>query len=221
MSLSRKDLERDGLREHFADCYPASQVLSPEQLECSIDAMLSTHPSGEDLWLFGYGSLIWNPCLDFVERRVVRVHGHHRSFCIWSHMGRGTRERPGLVLGLARGGSCHGVAFRIEAPKVRSELRLVWRREMVVGSYCPRWVRAEAPDQTLPAIAFVVNRDHPSYAGKLPMETVATTLVSARGHLGTPAEYLHSTVRGLQNHGIKDSYLSRLAGMLSPVRNTA
>ena len=161
MTLTRKDLEEDGLRKHFAGSYPATQVLTPEQLERSVGNMLATHPSGEDLWLFGYGSLIWNPCIEFAERRVVLVRGHHRRFCVWSHMGRGTRERPGLVLGLDSGGSCHGVAFRIEASKVRTELRLVWRREMVVGSYRPRWVRAESFDKTLSAIAFVVNRDHP------------------------------------------------------------
>lgn len=216
MTLSRKDLENDGLRAHFAGSYPATQVLTPEQLECSIDGMLATHPPGKDLWLFGYGSLIWNPCLDFAERKVVRVHGHHRSFCVWSHMGRGTRDHPGLVLGLDGGGSCHGVAFRIEAAKVRAELRLVWRREMVVGSYCPRWVRADALDGTFSAIAFVVNRDHPSYAGKLPIENVARILASARGHLGTPADYLRSTVQGLRDHGVKDSYLTRIAGLLDP-----
>lgn len=222
MTLSRTDLENDQLRQFLCKSYPAAQVLTPEQLEASIDAMLSAHPEGEDVWLFGYGSLIWNPCLDFAERRVVRLHGHHRSFCVWSHMGRGTREHPGLVLGLDSGGSCHGVAFRIEAAKAKQELRLIWRREMLVGAYCPKWVRVDSLANGVVAIAFTVNRGHPSYAGKLPVETVARNLVSARGHLGTPAEYLHATVQGLGHHGVRDNYLMRLARMIAvPPANPA
>ena len=214
MALSRKDLEKDGLRKHFADAYPASQVLNHAQLDQSIDLVLSSHPANQDVWLFGYGSLIWNPCIDYSERRTVLLHGHHRSFCVWSHMGRGTKDRPGLVLGLDAGGSCHGVAYRIEGHKVRNELRLVWRREMTVGTYSPRWVRAKTPDGYLRAIAFAAKRDHPSYAGKLSVDDTARILATARGHLGTPAEYLHSTLKGLQEHGIHDGYLTRLARSL-------
>jgi cation transport protein ChaC len=185
-------------------------VLSEADLEASAKKLLGDHPGDADIWLFGYGSLIWNPIIHYEERRVARVHGFHRRFCLWSHVNRGSMQKPGLVLGLDAGGSCHGVAYRIAARHAAEELRLIWRREMVLGSYIPRWVPMDAGGTAMRAIAFIVNRRHPSYAGKLPLETVIRTLVSARGYLGTPAEYLLETVKGLVEHGVRDSYLMEL-----------
>ena len=108
MTLSRKDLENDGLRAHFADSYPASQVLTPEQLDSSIEKILATHPAGEDLWLFGYGSLMWSPGFRPVDSSPALLRGYHRALCIRSIRYRGTPRRPGLVLGLRPGGSCWG-----------------------------------------------------------------------------------------------------------------
>jgi glutathione-specific gamma-glutamylcyclotransferase len=207
MTLTRADLEADRLRKLFREANPGVQVLTDAELEASVGGLLDQHSQGTDAWLFGYGSLIWNPIVHHEERRVARLHGYHRRFCLWSHVGRGSLQKPGLVLGLDAGGSCHGVAFRIAARHIADELRLLWRREMVLGSYCPRWVTVDAGGETLRAIAFIVNRTHSSYAGRLPLETVVRTMVSARGYLGTPTEYLFETVRGLIEHGVRDPYL--------------
>ena len=102
------------------------------------------------------------------------------------------------------------MAFRIAGRNAAEELRLLWRREMVLGAYSPRWTEVDAGNETLRAIAFFVNRGHANYAGKLPLETVIKTLVSTRGQLGTPAEYLLETVRGLIEHGVRDPYLLEL-----------
>jgi len=210
MSLTRADLEKDLLREAFRRAHPEVRVLSDAEQEASLRGLLDGHPRDADVWLFGYGSLVWNPIVHFEERCVAQLHGYHRSFCLWSHVNRGSLQRPGLVLGLDRGGSCRGVAFRIAGPKAEDELRLLWRREMVLGSYSPRWARVDAGEKSLQAIAFFVRRDHPNYAGKLPLETIVRTLVSTRGHLGSPAEYLLETVRGLNEHGVRDAYLLEL-----------
>ena len=205
--LTRADLEADRLRKLFRQENPGARVLSEAELQASLASLLEPHPPGADVWLFGYGSLIWNPIIRFEERHVARLHGYHRRFCLWSHVNRGSPQRPGLVLGLDAGGSCQGVAFRIAAANAQTELSLLWRREMVLGSYRPRWIKVTAGDQELAAIAFIVNRAHSGYAGRLPPDTVVRTLVSARGYLGTPAEYLHETVRGLLDHGVRDAYL--------------
>lgn len=209
MTLTRADLENDRFRKLFMQTNSEIRVLSDAELDASLGRVLEEHPGG-DVWLFGYGSLIWNPCLHFEERHVGKLHGYHRSFCLWSHVGRGSLQKPGLVLGLDAGGCCRGIVFRIRAEIARAELRLLWRREMVVGSYSPRWVGVTKGDQELRAIAFIVRRDHPSYAGRLPLETVLKTMVGARGYLGTPAEYLLKTTRGLLEHGIRDTYLMEL-----------
>jgi len=208
--LTRADLEKDLLRETFRRNHPGLPVLSDADQEASLRGILARHQTGSDVWVFGYGSLVWNPIVHHEERRVARLHGFHRSFCLWSHVNRGSLQKPGLVLGLDAGGSCRGVAFRIAARHADEELRLLWRREMVLGVYSPRWAAVEAGNDTLSAIAFFANREHANYAGKLPLETVIKTLVSARGQLGTPAEYLLETVRGLIEHGVRDAYLLEL-----------
>jgi len=210
MSLTRADLENDLLRVEFRRANPGVPVLSDADQEASLRAILDQHEPGADVWLFGYGSLVWNPLVHHQERRVARLRGYHRSFCLWSHVNRGSLQKPGLVLALDSGGSCHGVAFRIAGHHAASELRLLWRREMVLGAYSPRWTTVEAGNESLKAIAFFVNREHANYAGKLPPETVIRTLVSTRGTLGTPVEYLLETVRGLIEHGVRDPYLLEL-----------
>ena len=210
MPLTRADLESDLLRETFRRTHPGVPVLSDADQEASLRGILSQHEPGSDVWVFGYGSLVWNPLVHHEERRVARMHGFHRSFCLWSHVNRGSLQKPGLVLGLDVGGSCRGVAFRIAQRRAAEELRLLWRREMVLGVYSPRWATVETASDTIKAIAFFANRDHANYAGKLPLETVIKTLVSARGQLGTPAEYLLETVRGLVEHGVRDAYLFEL-----------
>src|SRR5882672_7104516 len=210
MPLTRADLQADRLKKLFREANPDVRVLSEAEQDASVAELLEQHPRGADVWLFGYGSLVWNPIVHHEERRVARVHGFHRSFCLWSHVNRGSLQKPGLVLGLDAGGSCRGVAFRIAGRHAVEELRLLWRREMVLGAYSPRWASVDSANETLRAIAFFVNRGHANYAGRLPLETVIKTLVSARGQLGTPAEYLLETVHGLVEHGVRDPYLLEL-----------
>jgi cation transport protein ChaC len=194
------------------------QLLSESQLQESIRVTLNSHKPNTDVWLFAYGSLIWNPAFKFIERRVGTIYGWHRRFCLRAPVGRGTPEHPGLVLGLDCGGSCRGVVYRIPAADVESELLLLWRREMVIGSYIPRWVKVvdgteevcafNAP--ALRAIAFIINRHHPDYAGKMSFENTVNTIATAKGELGSSAEYLMQTVKGLETVGIEDKQLLQL-----------
>ena len=172
----------------------AMQVLSESQLQESIRVTLKSHKPNTDVWLFAYGSLIWNPIFKFTERRVGTVYDWHRHFCLRALVGRGTPEHPGLVLGLDSGGSCRGVVYRIPAADVKSELLLLWRREMVIGSYIPRWVKVVDGTDEVMAIAFIINRHHPDYAGKMSFETTVNTIATAKGELGSSAEYLMQTV---------------------------
>jgi cation transport protein ChaC len=208
--LTREDLENDTLRKN-RDQYLQSLPLVPEkEFIASLERILADWNPAQDAWVFCYGSLIWNPLFHHDMRENVTVHGFHRSFCLRSRHGRGSVEQPGLMLGLDFGGCCNGVALRIPAAEVRHELMLVWRREMAIGSYAPRWIPARAGGKKLRAIAFVVNHAHPHYAGKLPVDTVVKTLATAKGRFGTGADYLYQTVDCLAKHGIRDSYLTRL-----------
>jgi cation transport protein ChaC len=185
-------------------------VLGREEREHGRRAFLSALRPGEDAWLFGYGSLMWNPAFRFAERRVAHLRGWHRRFGLWSPLGRGTPERPGLVLCLDRGGSCRGLAFRIAAEDLESELALVWAREQLTAAYAPRWVALETGGGRVSAITFVANRAHARYAGRLGLGDAARALAEARGFLGTGLEYLESTVAELEALGIPDRTLVRL-----------
>jgi cation transport protein ChaC len=207
MALTRIDLESRLLQKMIVESGVDLRVLSETELQTSIDITLKKSKSDRDIWLFAYGSLIWNPIFRFVDRRVATVYGRHRKFCLWAPLGRGTPDCPGLVLGLDRGGSCRGIAYRLSPEDLTSELLLVWRREMVVGSYHPRWVTVDDGKEKFKAIAFVVNRNHCCYAKKLPLETTVNTLATACGHIGSSAEYLLHTVEGLTKAGIKDRQL--------------
>jgi glutathione-specific gamma-glutamylcyclotransferase len=208
--LTREDLENDALRRFRDDVRHHVPVLPPEEFEASFERVLDDWNSTDDVWVFGYGSLIWNPLFKFAEHRLATISGFHRCFCLRSSHGRGSVEAPGLMLGLDFGGTCKGIAFRVEASHVRHELKLVWRREMVAGSYAPRWLAARTGGGRVRTIAFVVNHAHEHYTGKLPLETVVKTLATAHGRFGSGADYLYQTVDCLARHGVRDSYLWNL-----------
>ncbi len=198
---------------------PDMTILSDAELEASLDTALASHPPGEDAWLFGYGSLMWNPAIEYSEQRVAAIHGFHRAYCLWLHLGRGSPERPGLMLGLDRGGSCRGVAFRIPAAAVRSEMLLAWRREMLGGAYQWRWVTAATPQGRIRAITFVVDRGFPRYAGRLDEAEIARRIAVAEGPLGTCKTYLNETLgalRGLELHDPGLERISRAVAALAP-----
>jgi cation transport protein ChaC len=206
-------LTREALRDGWLQRLVAAanvRVLSEDELRASRAAVLACHPDNADVWLFAYGSLIWNPAFRFVERRVGQVHGLHRRFCLWTALGRGSPDQPGLVLGLDRGGRCRGVLYRIAAADVEAELDVVWRREMVTGAYRPRWVRALGAAGSVNALTFVIERRHERYAGNLGEEQLVRTLATARGALGSCADYLFATTAHLEQLDIADAALQRL-----------
>jgi cation transport protein ChaC len=188
-----------------------AERMTGEALERSLEQMLSLHARGNELWVFGYGSLMWNPEFDFDQRRTATVYGYHRSFCLWSRINRGTPDAPGLVLTLERGGSCRGVAYRLARSHDREELARLWKREMSMGSYLPRWIECRSGSASFEAMAFVVNRRCTGYAGKLPIETIVQAIATARGKYGTSADYLFRTEAALTEHGIRDERVRLLA----------
>jgi len=204
--LCRDDLVNGSLRNAFLKSRMAAHAWTDEQLERSLDRTLARVPRG-DVWVFAYGSLLWNPIFPFSEKRLARIYGFHRSFCLWSRMGRGTPEHPGLVLALDNGGTCAGLAYRIAAGHVREEMRLLWRREMVTGSYVPTWVKARTSRGAVAAIAFVMNHRSVAYAGKLAAREAGRCIATASGLHGPCSEYLTRTLAGLREHGIEDASL--------------
>lgn len=164
-----------------------------------------------DIWIFGYGSLMWNPGFRHCDAEPALLRGWHRRFCVYSHRYRGTPERPGLVLGLDRGGSCRGMAFRIARPDVEEAMHSLWDREMNGGAYRFRTLSAAlGSGKTIAVRAFVVDRGHKSYAGRLSIDETARLILQGIGARGHCREYLENTVRQLESLGLVDRMLHRL-----------
>jgi len=177
-------------------------------------------PDGQDLWVFAYGSLIWDPGFPFEEARPATLRGYHRAFCLYSVRYRGTPERPGLVLGLDRGGACRGIAYRIAAARVGAVLAYLWEREMVNRSYHCRLLSVMLADGPVKARTFVIDRAHPSYAGKLSLERTAEIICHAHGQRGACLAYLDNTVKHLDALGLPDRYLHALLAAVRSRRDT-
>lgn len=175
-------------------------------LRKSLDLFLR-HVPGGDLWVFGYGSLMWSPDFRFAERREAQLHGFHRSLCIYSHLYRGTPEKPGLVMGLCPGGSCWGVAFRVARRNVRSTLEVLWQREMTNGVYETRFVPVRLGRRSVNAVAFVADARHRQFAGRLSVPDTARMVAQGCGVRGQNLDYLANTVAHMDEIGVPEGHL--------------
>ncbi len=209
MSVTRERL-LDGTYERMAVEAGIARVRTTAERTAMRRAFLQDHAPGDDLWVFAYGSLTWNPTFRFAERRRGRIHGYHRSFCLWSHVGRGTHDNPGLMLGLDRGGACAGALLRIAAADVEHESALLWAREMMVPVYRARWLAARTEAGPVRAVGFVVDRSCEQYAGRLPTERLVAAMATASGKLGSSFDYLRALTDELDTMGIRDRALSDL-----------
>jgi glutathione-specific gamma-glutamylcyclotransferase len=170
-----------------------------------------------DLWVFGYGSLMWQPGFSFIEQLPARLIGEHRALCVYSFDHRGTPEKPGLVLGLDRGGACRGIAFRIAAALRNSTIEYLRGREQTTHVYREVmrsvWLDDEAR-QRISALTYVVDRSHVQYAGRLPLAEQLRIVQQGHGRSGNNRDYVLSTVRAIEAQGFRDPQLHRLASML-------
>lgn len=165
---------------------------------------------GQDIWIFGYGSLMWNPGFSHLEARPALLRGYHRKFCVYSLRYRGTPECPGLVLGLDRGGSCRGIAFRVAAADAADVIEYLWDREMISRAYRPKRLPVRAGPSVVEACTFVAERRHSQYCGNLDLPRMAERIRHGCGDRGPNQDYLSNTVHHLRELGIHDESLERL-----------
>ncbi|MCC6891028.1 MAG: gamma-glutamylcyclotransferase [Hyphomicrobiales bacterium] len=180
-------------------------------------------PGAGDLWVFGYGSLMWRPGFGYVERVDARLTGAHRALCVYSFVHRGTPERPGLVLGLDRGGACRGIAFRVAAQMRAQTVAYLRAREQVTKIY-REFLRPVAlnrrPQQVVQALCYVVDRSHPQYAGRLTLEQQLHLVRQGHGQSGHNRDYVLATVKAMEQLGYRDTDLHRLAEKLKGVHES-
>jgi cation transport protein ChaC len=217
LKITREALLDGTLRQRqlqYAAANPDLKMRTEAEMATLLDAALASHDAAQDLHVFGYGSLIWNPAFHFVDKFPALLRGYHRRFCMRMYQGRGTREAPGLMLALDHGGACKGVAFRIAAACVRQELQVLWQREMFGGAYNARWVKLTTADGPVRGLTFVINRRHPRYLPELSLEQTAALIATGCGDLGSCREYLENTIEHLAALGLRDAGLEKIAKTL-------
>jgi cation transport protein ChaC len=175
-----------------------------------LDEFMARLPKGE-FWVFGYGSLMWSPCFSYEAKGPGRAHGYHRALCILSTRYRGTLRRPGLVMGLCRGGSCWGKAFRIDRRQVRRALARLWAREMPRRVYHPRLVAVQLRSgRTVRALAFVADPTHSAYVDELDLHGRAKLVAQGIGVRGPCVDYIQNTLDHMHEVGVRDPHLERV-----------
>jgi glutathione-specific gamma-glutamylcyclotransferase len=176
--------------------------------------------ANDDLWVFGYGSLMWRPGFEFLERRQARLIGLHRALCVYSFVHRGTPEKPGLVLGLDRGGACRGIAYRVAAAQRNATVAYLREREQVTKVYVESVRRISLaasltqPGWDVNALVFLVDRSHPQYAGRLDPDRQLHLVRQGHGRSGANRDYVISTVAEIESQGCHDPTLHRIAERL-------
>lgn len=209
----RREIADPGFQAVASNARPATDA----DYTAVVDSIIAGAPQC-DFWVFAYGSLIWNPDFDFDERRVALARGWRRSFCLgWDHRFRGSRETPGLMLALDRGGQCKGVVHRLPAADLEANMHRLIRREMsmVPSAFPPRWIGVDTEAGRLTALTFAIDRGSGRYIGGLDAEAIADVLSTACGFRGSMAEYLFSTVSHLEELGIHDRHLWRLQELVA------
>lgn len=175
-----------------------------------LDTALREWGGEDDLWVFGYASLIWRPEFEYAERRLARVHGWHRALKMWSRVNRGTPECPGLVFAMLSGGSCQGVVFRVPQAEGHDVMHKLWAREMITGVYDPRWLPCQTQEGPVKALAFTLSRRSRNFTGDLLPDQYRQILSESCGRFGTTRDYAQQTYDGLLQLGIRDHELERV-----------
>jgi cation transport protein ChaC len=183
----------------------------------TLEALQAQHPEGQDLWVFGYASLIWRQEFAHAEKHLTRVQGWHRALKMWSRINRGTPECPGLVFALLSGGSCQGVVFRIPADQAQQALLQLWQREMPRPVYTPRWLACPTPEGPVRALSFTLPRSSPSFTGDLSPAQYQRIFSQASGRFGSTLDYALNTYDSLRALGIEDRALRELLAHAMPI----
>lgn len=193
--------------------------MSPEEKHQSLLETRAGRPRDEPMWVFGFGSLMWNPCFDYDVKTAAVLKGYDRKFHIWTTRARGTPDNPGLGLCLEDcSGACRGVAFRLVEDDVEAAWERLWEREMGSGIYHPVWVSLESEDhERIVALTFVVNREHPHYAGPMPSERMADIMAGAKGSYGLCRDYLAGTIEEMRKLDVSDSDLEELLSRVDEI----
>ena len=215
VKLTRENITQGRLGEKIRSISGSDKVLSQDELINERRKIIPDDGIGEDIYIFAYGSLLWNPTVDYEEQFLAKVYGFHRSFCMKTNLGRGSFENPGLMLALDNGGSCRGSAFRLNRNDAIKNIDILFKREMVTGAYKPKLIKTKLDNnKNVLSLAFTVDKNHKNYFAKKSISIKAKMIFKANGFLGTCQEYFDNTLESLEELAIKDLEMRAISSHL-------
>ncbi|WP_299004404.1 gamma-glutamylcyclotransferase [uncultured Shewanella sp.] len=217
-TLTREKLASQTLPEWLQERVDSGELnlLDDAARQTLLKQTLSSYLKDKPLWIFAYGSLMWNPTFHFEHVEPCILKGYHRQFCIRDVIARGTSAQPALMLGIEQGGECQGLGYQISPKKVNKELEILWNREMLTGVYVPTWVDIVlSSKEKVSALTFTMNPTHPNYLPGLSLEQVDQFVATASGPLGRNCDYLFQLVERLQELDLEDEAMSQLKQSLT------
>ena len=221
--LNRDSLRSGEIHELARSRLGVTRLMTDAEREAMVAETIANAPDKSAFWVFAYGSLIWNPALEYDAQSSCTIEGYHRSFCFWTKFGRGSEELPGLMMGLEPGRDCDGIGYRIPASKLDTELDILFRREMLSFIYKPTWIKARCTDnkqETIEVLAFVVDPESERFCGGLSEEKLIQTVATAEGPLGKNCDYLFQLVEHLHALGFDDPVMTDLAHKVRRFQST-
>jgi len=205
IKLTKDNISKGHLGDKIKSISGSDKVLTTEELLQARRKIIPDKGIGEDIYIFAYGSLLWNPTVDYEDEFLAKVYGFHRSFCMKTNLGRGSFKKPGLMLGLDKGGSCRGSAFKLRNSEAIKNIDILFRREMVTGAY------------KVLSLAFTVDKKHKNYFQDKEIQTKAKMISNAHGFLGTCEEYFQNTLESLSELNIVDSEMTAISNYLKKI----
>jgi len=215
VKLTRKNISQGYLGETIKNIPGSDRVLSDQDLVRERRKIIPDKGIGEDIYIFAYGSLLWNPTVEYEKQFFAKIFGFHRSFCMKTRLGRGSFKNPGLMLGLDKGGSCQGSAFKLKKNNAIKNIDILFRREMVTGAYKPKLLKTKLENgEVVLSLAFTVDKKHKNYFSKSTPKIKANLISKAHGFLGSCEEYLNNTLESLSELNITDKEMNSISYFL-------
>ncbi|MDC0093280.1 gamma-glutamylcyclotransferase [Alphaproteobacteria bacterium] len=215
IKLTRENITQGRLGEKIKSISGSDKVLTNDELIIERRKIIPDSGIGEDIYIFAYGSLLWNPTVEYEGQFLAKIFGFHRSFCMKTNLGRGSFKNPGLMLGLDQGGSCRGLAFKLKSSDAIKNIDILFQREMVTGAYIPKLLKTKlANEKTVLSLAFTVDKKHKNFFEQKDFKVKAKMIAKANGFLGSCTEYLNNTLHSLSELNIIDTEMRSIARYL-------
>ena len=212
VKLTKKNINEGRLGEKIKSISGSDKVLTKNELIKERRKIIPDNGIGEDIYIFGYGSLLWNPTINYEAQYLAKVYGFHRSFCMKTNLGRGSFKNPGLMLGLDKGGSCIGSAYKLNRDDAIKNIDILFKREMVTGAYKPKLLKTKLDNNKIVlSLAFTVDKKHKNYFSDKDTSVKASMISKANGFLGSCKEYFDYTLKSLEELNITDKEMRAIS----------